>query len=287
MQSLAFVITLPLFIVIVMFIVQVSQLMIGIMMVHYSAYTAARSASVWLPARVEGVDEQAVLDGYRSNNQNLMDIDAFQEVGDQFYLFPSENSYKYSQIRTAAVLSCAPISPSRDLGLGTAGLNPASRRALEATQRMYSTLVPSSTSNGRINPRLANKIAYSDRNTFVIVSWRDAKNGGGSRETYRSPTFNPRNHPNPNVHWVPGEVGWQDAITVHVLHRFALLPGPGRLLAKHLVPSSGIPDNVSSRILTDRENYSEPVYSVIIPASATTTSEGMKSVRPYNQEVRR
>ena len=42
-QSLSFVLTLPLFIMIMMMIVQVSQLMIGTVVVHYAAYAAARS----------------------------------------------------------------------------------------------------------------------------------------------------------------------------------------------------------------------------------------------------
>jgi hypothetical protein len=286
-QSLAFVITLPLFIMIVMFIVQVSQLMVGIMMVHYSAYSAARSASVWLPAAVDGVDQNAIYEGHRDTNENQMNITGFQEIGDKFYLFPSEDSFKYQQIRTAAVLACAPVCPSRNLGIQAGSLTLNSQAAMEATQRMYRSLVPTSASNPRINTRLANKIAYSDLNTYVLVSWRDAKNGSGNRETYRSPTFNPRNHPNPDpkFHWVPGEVGWQDAITVHVFHRFALIPGPGRLLAKHLVPASGLPDNVSDKILVDQAKYSQPVYSVLIPASATVTTEGMKSRQPYLQEA--
>jgi hypothetical protein len=58
-QSLSFVLALPLFIMIMLFIVQISQLMIGIIVVHYTAYATARSASVWIPAGV------AVLDGQR------------------------------------------------------------------------------------------------------------------------------------------------------------------------------------------------------------------------------
>ena len=45
-QSLSFVLTLPLFLMFVMFIVQVSQLMIGMITVNYAAFAAARSASV-------------------------------------------------------------------------------------------------------------------------------------------------------------------------------------------------------------------------------------------------
>ena len=53
-QSLSFVLTLPLFIMVMLFIVQVSQVMIGTVIVHYSAYAAARSAVVWIPAELEG-----------------------------------------------------------------------------------------------------------------------------------------------------------------------------------------------------------------------------------------
>ena len=271
-HSLAFVITLPLFMIIVMFIVQISQLMIAITMVHYAAFASARSAVVWLPAQVS-----------EDEPENRMAIDSYRERGGEFYLIPTEESVKYRQIRMAAVLGCVPISPSRDLGISAGSVNRDSLLTAEAAQRMYRALAPSSVSNRRINPRIANKMAYADRNTFVVVSWRDANSGRG-RETYTSPTYNPRNHPNPAVRWEPGEVGWQDAVTVHVTHRFALLPGPGRLLAKHLVPSSGIPDEVYQRIRTDRGSYSEPVYSVNISASATLPNEGMKSVRPYRQD---
>ena len=51
-QSLSFVLTLPLFVMVMMLIVQVSQLMIGLIVVHYAAYAAARSAVVWIPANL-------------------------------------------------------------------------------------------------------------------------------------------------------------------------------------------------------------------------------------------
>lgn len=279
-QSLAFVLTLPLFLIILMFIVQVSQLMIGITVVHYSAYASARSASVWLPANLP--DENPLLD----ESQNRLSIVTHLEVGDEIFVFPGDPSYKFRQIRTAAVLGCAPVSPSRDLNIDPSTLDRESAAAITSIQRMYRSLVPNSTSNARIDPRLANKIAYADRNTFVIVSWRGARNRSGDRETLRSPSFNPRNHPNPAVPWHPEEVGWQDPVTVHVTHRFALLPGPGRMLARHLVPSSGIPDEVAGRIERRQQEYSQPVYSVNLSASATVTNEGMKSVRPY-QHARR
>ena len=51
-QSLSLVLTLPVFLMLVLFIVQVTQVMVGIMMVNYAAFAAARAASVWIPADV-------------------------------------------------------------------------------------------------------------------------------------------------------------------------------------------------------------------------------------------
>src|SRR5262245_50716857 len=57
-QTLSFVFTLPVFMLLVMFIVQVAELMIGIAGVHYAAFAAARSACVWIPAH-DSVTEPA------------------------------------------------------------------------------------------------------------------------------------------------------------------------------------------------------------------------------------
>lgn len=288
-QSLAFVLTLPVFIMIVQFIVQVSQLMIGVMVVHYAAYAGARAASVWIPA-------QLGLPGSFSpepeNRLSLVDLPAQQDG--RSVIGPlrqsTTGSYKLEQIRTAVVLACAPVAPSRDLGLEAGSVSGRSRLAVAATQGLYRQMVPTSVSNARIDRRLANKITYSDRNTAVFLEWRDARNSGGTN-TVVGPTYNPRNHPYANTNperfgFKPNEVGWQDAVTVHVVHNFALLPGPGRLLAQRLVRADGLPDRVSSRIQVNRQDYAEPLYTVAIPASATMTNEGIKSQRPYVHEVR-
>ena len=52
-QSLSFVITAPIFIMLMMLAVQITQLMIGEIIVNYAAFSAARSASVYIPARIE------------------------------------------------------------------------------------------------------------------------------------------------------------------------------------------------------------------------------------------
>ena len=63
-QSLSFVLTLPLFIMIMMMIVQVSQLMIGTVVVHYAAFAAARSAAVWIPAAMADPEGPCCISSY-------------------------------------------------------------------------------------------------------------------------------------------------------------------------------------------------------------------------------
>ena len=64
-QSLSFVLTLPLFVMVMLFIVQVSQLMIGTIVVHYAAFATARSAIVWIPAEMEPPEWRNCISFYR------------------------------------------------------------------------------------------------------------------------------------------------------------------------------------------------------------------------------
>ena len=63
-QSLSFVLALPLFIFVMLMIVQVSQLMIGVVVVHYAAFAAARSAAVWIPAAMAGTEGPCCISSY-------------------------------------------------------------------------------------------------------------------------------------------------------------------------------------------------------------------------------
>ena len=56
-QSVSFVLTAPIFVMLMLLAVQITQLMIGLMVVQYSAFAAIRSASVWIPARLEPLAE--------------------------------------------------------------------------------------------------------------------------------------------------------------------------------------------------------------------------------------
>lgn len=276
-QSLAFVITLPIFVTIVLFILQVSQLMVGMMVVNYAAFAAARAAIVWLPAQIEG---ELLTE---ADNQNRLRILSHYEENDSILVEPDPNSGKYQRIRTAAVLACAPVAPSRDLGIGVGAISQSAQLSAAAAKNVYASMSPESLSNPRISQRLDNKIAYSDLNTDVLLEWRDARNGNG-RNTFVSPTYNPREHANTAIVWRPYEVGWQDAVTVYVVHRYALFPGPGQWLAQRLVWTDSFPARIRARIQLDQPNQGldeQEISTVLIPASATITNEGFKSIGPF------
>jgi hypothetical protein len=287
-QSLAFVLTLPVFMLFVLFILQVSQLMVGTMVVNYAAFAAARSASVWLPATVDA-DSQYGFSAEPDNwveagvqiNGNILRVGSNQSQSASNTL----NSRKCFQAWTAAVLGCASICPSRDLQRGGTSTSPVSNpatswlpEAQRVTRNVYGLLSPASSSNGRIPVRLDNKLDYAARNTFVEIEWQEVSHSGTDVET--GPTYNPRGHC--TYVWQEKEVGYRDPVTVWVTHRHALLPGPGRFLAKLLVPASGVPDRIAPLVGLNPE-YSEPVHFVTITASATLVNEGIKSVMPYVQ----
>lgn len=272
-QSLAFVLTLPLFIIIAQFIVQVSQLMIGIMGVNYAAYAAARSAAVWVPASISWLDENRLGAPITADEPVVL-------TGNSDLLI---NHPKYQQIFKAAVLGVTPIAPSRDLGLT---LDNSNMNTAQALQGMYALMVPKSQNNSRIAPRINNKLAWAWKHTAVRVSFVD-------KNTATGPTYNPR-MPVPitdpttgsvtyTLLWNFDEVGWQDPMTFQVTHEFALLPGPGRILANYLVRADGQPDLIAPEINQTQAPSRERVYTVSVWASATATVEGFKPVVSYVQ----
>jgi len=268
-QSLAFVLTFPILLAVLMVMVQISQLMIGQMFVQYAAFAGARSASVWLPAVTPLELANQINELPQETGPESMMIEATSNI----------ESDKLRKIRSAVIQACAPMAPSRDLG--AAAQSPEIMQIAAATQQLLPRLVPSTQSNSRMNARIANKLGYCDRNTQVFVVWQDGQNADGS-DSITGPSYNPRTHP--TVVFQPYEVGWQDPVTVHVVHQFALLPGPGRLLAKRITRADGLPDRVSGRIQQNSRDYSETVYTTTIHASATMTVEGIQSLRPFVQE---
>ena len=268
-QSLSFVLVLPFFVMVILFIVQVSQLMIGTVVVHYAAYAAARAAIVWIPANLsEYKPENCISARYldpEALDQVAPSLEGPTDGGLTYVILPE--GPKYEKILSAAALACVPIAPSRDLGLVPQGR---AAVAADILDRTYRAITQDDGSNPRLTQRLQNKLAYALDQTAIEVR------------------FHHRNR-EPPLEWSPmftdvtladyfreNELGWQDQIRVIVHHNLALLPGPGRFLARSQPPSAGATDEVASRIQRIGGVY-------VYPLSATITlgNEGEKSVIPY------
>ena len=105
-QSLSFVLATPFFVMIMLLIVQVSQIMIGLLVVHEAAYAAARSAAVWIPAWVS--------DNERQNQVQSLGGTEYKDGHPVRTL--SQGSDKYRKIQEAAWLALMPAAPSHSPG---------------------------------------------------------------------------------------------------------------------------------------------------------------------------
>ncbi len=269
-QSLSFVLTLPLFIMVLMLIVQVSQLMIGTIVVHYAAFAAVRSAVVWIPARWMPERENCIaaygLDPDAPDQQppalDPADPDYGPSEGGVYFLLEPGGG-KFEQIHRAAVLALLPIAPSRNLGLG---VPPWGGQALEVLEAATGGLAPRLRNNPAIGRRLRNKLAYADKHTEVEVRFYHSNAEPPLVPHYIGPDLE---------QFQFNELGWRDQITVTVRHDLALLPGPGRMLARVLRRPDGT-DPVSERIAS-----ADGVYTTRLSATATLSNEGQQSVVPY------
>lgn len=288
-QSLAFVLTFPLFTMILMFIVQMSQLIMANVVVQYAAFAAARSAMVWIPANLGP--------GYENENCVGQLVPQGQKSNGSVYLVSSA-SPKCQQVAYAAALACMPIAPSRQTGFAVAA---DAQPALAAMQTLFGNLDPKSKSNSKINSRLANKLAYSLANTTINMTVWHYDNMGDQqaepplgqwpnivldgqgrtmidRTLYERPDQSQGASTTVSDEFKLNEIGWKDPITVTVTHQFALLPGPGRLMAKFAPPAGSGTDPIASKI-----RLANGVYTYPVSASATLGNEGEKPVVPYVQ----
>jgi hypothetical protein len=279
-QTLSFVFTLPVFILLVMFIVQVAELMVGIAVVQYAAFAAARAAIVWIPAEVPATGELAnalypgTLEG-RGAGVPAWDTNERDNSSGQ-----NNMMWKYRKIWSAAALACVPISPSRNYFPGDDEASPASGSILA----VYPSLAPSGRNYTRFDRVIRRKVNYAVANTRIRMA-------GVDRDLAQGPTYNPSNAP--NIPFNPNEVGWEDAMSVTVFHYFALLPGPGRFLATRLSSPDGTPDTVSDKIVrpgdikgfgfSNSNKYRQYLKAVLLSATVTISNEGLKSVMPYAQ----
>jgi hypothetical protein len=271
-QSLSFVVTLPVFMMIMMFIVQLSQLTIAKIMVEYSAFAAARSAQVWIPATLGMVGEQENQIGGRLPEASFTGPD-----GRQYEVYQIESGgRKYNKIHLAAATALMPICPSRDVGASRDHPGNASADPLVAA---FAAIAPETNRNTRIPRRIRNKLAYALENTQVMIEVAH-KDEEPPLAYYDIP-------PHPEE-FAPTEIGWQDQVAVTVTHDFALLPGPGRLLARPAPsPESGFTsESPANAQLTETIKQIRGVYTYPLRATARLSNEGEKSVLPFIQAER-
>lgn len=265
-QSLSFVLTLPIFIMLLMLIVQAGQLMIGQVVVEYASIAAARSAVVWIPA---GVGAPGSLEWENCiSSFGLADNQVGTNGGTRYAINPG--SPKYQKILSAAILACAPISPSQ----AVAGQGAAPGNVLTAVQTAYAALAPASANNPAIPQRLANKLAYSQNNTTMLLTFvhkPDAPSGINEPPLQPYPLL--ADYGPPDVpEFAFNEVGWQDSVTATVFHQLALLPGPGRLLFGRAVSPTGQADQVAAQV--------QQVGNVYVYTLSAATTLGLEAEKP-------
>jgi hypothetical protein len=259
-QSLSFVLTLPVFVMLMLFIVQLSQVTIARMVVEYAAYAAARSAIVWIPADLGGLETPNRVGPRRQDLGTTRDENG-HEFARYLLVHPSR---KLQRIEHAAAQALLPVCPSRDVGADPAQ---SGMLALPTLERAYQVVDPTSTSNARIPNRLRNKLAYALAATSVEIEVRH-------KDTEPPLTWHDlapyRNEFEEN------EIGWQDQLLVTVRHDFALLPGPARFLAKRRIAPGKNSDDVADRI-SQRAN----VFVYPLTATVRLSNEGEKGVLSY------
>lgn len=279
-QSLSLVLTLPFFVSLISLIVQVSQVIIVMIGVHYAAYAGVRSAVVWLPAAVEPMNAGYGTPGREGPNEILAEPlnPNMPAVGD-YQVFDGSalaTSAKYRKVWSASVLALTPFGPSRDRGLTSGSVLREMREVPPVAGQLLSTLVPTYDA-AKAARRIDRKLAYVEQNTRVFLEWTHPVGRRGLLPAV-SPTYNPWGHP--SVGYSYRDVDWQDPVTVHVYYRMPMLPGPGRVLAKlvdwryvhrsrHPVPGG----------------FFEP-DTIVVHASATMNNQGLKPITdPYSQKL--
>ena len=299
-QSLSFVLTLPMFVMLLLLIIQVSQIMIGAIVVHYAAFATARAAIVWVPALVGAApglftweDENCISSlawDAESPDQVMPLLDPtdprYGPTGGGMIYRIAPGSPKFAKIASAAKLACAAVSPSRDLGFSLSGDAVSAGAAL---QQAYQSMAPASSINlNRLRNKLAYACAQSQMSSWDGSGW--VAEGAPTEHTSVELRFFHSNQEPPRdgyADYYPfapffraNEVGWQDPIMVKVTHWMALLPGPGRLLfggKQYVLWGKADPVPRMKQIQTS----AGPTCVYRLVAECTLGNEGQKSVCSY------
>jgi hypothetical protein len=126
-----------------------------------------------------------------------------------------------------------------------------------------------------------NKLAYALQSTDVEIEIR-----------HRNTDYHDRPNEPPLAHYdiAPyreefqfNEIGYQDQVVVTVRHAFALLPGPGRFLARSTPRRDG--DETQVDRVAEHIRRENGVFTYDISATVRLNNEGEKSVLPYIQTL--
>ena len=251
-QSLALVMTLPLLIGTILLVVQLTQVLLGVMTVQYAAFSAARSAAVWIPTRLD------------SQNSQENEADTFINRGQAIELSPElrAGSRKLQEIFAAAAQSCVAISPARAVDgprAGSSEVAEAVEAFLQFQQLGADPLI------ARWRTAMGNRWSYSFANTHVRLAFLT--------QPRQTPTYNPVNHP--VVSYREDEAGWDESVTVIVRHEVSLVPGPGRLLFQQATWGS-VPSGLAANWTGSGRRDRVPVIG-----SSTITLAGLKAIHPF------
>ncbi|MDG2012131.1 MAG: TadE/TadG family type IV pilus assembly protein [Pirellulaceae bacterium] len=316
-QSLSFVMTLPVFIMIMMGIIQIGQIMLAKVVVEYAALASTRAATVWISQYTnaeKGLEEQ----------RNCVGNESIQR-SDSTYRIETENSKssKINRIAMAAQLALLPICPSRWPYSDEPNLSGVATQTHASLVKAYSAMAgeKSNTPDEAISKRLKNKLAYSQANTKIEIEMEHPESDPPFRDYNYAYQVNPTYKKSENRGGIqintvplppcpgsgmercapeiyydsayrqeaqafqPSEVGWQDRITVTVRHSLALLPGPGKLLSKMIHGEQGtrsIGETVGQQQGNQGEQ-DETLYTWPLVAKASTINEGELSILRYEQ----
>lgn len=248
-QSLALVMTLPMLIGSLLLVVQLAQVLLGVMTVQYAAFSAARSAAVWIPADVELPENQISTALVRGQP---VDLTAGMRAG----------SRKFQEIFAAAAQACVAISPARRVD----GPRTTTVEVIESVDAFLQfQQLGNDPRISRWRTAAGNRWSYAFANTQVRLAFL-----GQPRLT---PTYNPIDHP--VIPYQQNEASWDESVTVIVQHEVSLVPGPGRMLFQRAKWGSA-PLGLAANWTTSGRRDRVPVFG-----SATVSLAGIKALRPF------
>jgi len=147
--------------------------------------------------------------------------------------------------------------------------------------KTYAAMSPASIDNTQFPVRIYNKLAYASQSTDVEIEIR-----------HRNTDYHDRPNEPPLAHYdiAPyreefqfNEIGYQDQVVVTVRHAFALLPGPGRFLARNTPRRDG--DETQGDRVAENIRRENGVFTYDISATVRLNNEGEKSVLAYVQTL--